>query len=92
MRVHFFAAYHNLTGVRTIDLDCQADDTVRAAVDSIMRQFPVLEPHWLDENGNLQAHLTIILNKVDANSLPDGLETRIKADDELDFLPPVGGG
>ena len=57
-----------------------------------MRQFPVLESHWLDDHGNLLAHLTVILNKVDVNSLPDGLETRIKAEDELDFLPPVGGG
>lgn len=92
MRVHFFAAYHNLTGFRTINLECRADDTIRTVVDSIMRQFPVLESHWLDDHGNLQAHLTVILNKVDVNSLPDGLETRIKEDDELDFLPPVGGG
>ena len=92
MRVHFFAAYHNLTGVRTFNLECRADDTIRTTIDLIMRQFPVLESHWLDDNGILQAHLTVILNKVDVNSLPDGLETRINADDELDFLPPVGGG
>ena len=51
MRVHFFAAYHNLTGVRTFNLECRADDTIRTTIDSIMRQFPVLESHWLDDNG-----------------------------------------
>ena len=61
-------------------------------MDTIIGNFRYLESHWLDDNGNLLAHLTVILNKVDVNSLPDGLETRIKADDELDFLPPVGGG
>jgi molybdopterin converting factor small subunit len=92
MRVHLFAAYHTLSGVRNFDLAVKADDTIRTAVYSIIQQFPVLEPHWLDKNGNLQAHLTIILNKVDAASLTDGLDTRLKCDDELDFLPPVGGG
>jgi molybdopterin converting factor small subunit len=92
MRVHLFAAYHTLSGVRTFDLDIKPDDTIRTAVKLILQQFPVLEPHWLDDTGNLQAHLTIILNKVDAASLKDGLDTRLNPDDELDFLPPVGGG
>ena len=92
MRVHLFAAYHTLSGVRNFDLTPKPDETILSAIHSIVQQFPVLRSHWLDENGNLQAHLTIILNKVDAGSLPDGLNTRLTYDDELDFLPPVGGG
>jgi molybdopterin converting factor small subunit len=37
-------------------------------------------------------HLFVILNKQDIASLPDGLNTILKEGDELDFVPPVGGG
>jgi MoaD family protein len=92
MHIHFFAAYHNLTGVRNWELKYQPGSTLKDAVDAIIKQFPVLEAHWLAPDGNLQAHLTVILNKVDASSGVLGLDTLLKEDDEIDFLPPVGGG
>ena len=92
MRVHFFAAYHNLTGVRTWELKYNPGSTLRDVVEAVIQQFPVLKTHWLAADGNLQAHLTVILNKTDANSSPLGLDTPLNIDDEIDFLPPVGGG
>ena len=92
MRVHFFAAYHNLTGVRTWEMKYIPGSTLREAIETIIQQYPILETHWRAGDGNLQAHLSVILNKIDANSMPLGLDTPLKSDDEIDFLPPVGGG
>lgn len=92
MRVNFFATYRNLTGVRGIDVNLQEGITVRQAVDQILYLFPVLQPHWINGNGELHAHLTVVLNHEDIASTPDGLQTKLKPNDELSFVPPVGGG
>jgi MoaD family protein len=94
MRVKFlfFATYRKIFGERHIDLDVSENCDVRTAIDLFLEQFPVLKPHWCNQAGELMPHLFIILNKQDVASLPEGLNTKLKPGDEVDFVPPVGGG
>ena len=92
MRVNFFATYRSLSGSRSTEIACPPGSTVMAVIQLVLVQYPLLKEHWLNRQGEIQAHLTVVLNKVDVNSLPQGLNTPVSAEDVLDFVPPVGGG
>jgi len=92
INLHFFATYHNLVGERSVELEVESQTTVRMAIDQFLESHPHMHRHWCDGEGNLMPHLFVILNKQDVNSLPDGEDTILQPGDELDFVPPVGGG
>jgi MoaD family protein len=92
IRLHFFATYRNLVGERSVELDVAPQTTVRMAIDQFLKTHPNRRQHWCDQEGNLMPHLFVILNKSDVSSLPDGEDTILQPGDELDFIPPVGGG
>lgn len=92
MKVNFYATFRNTTGVRSIDVPVENNDTVEKIIQKVFLLFPQLIPHWCDSEGKFHAHLTIILNKVDITSLENGLQSQVTFEDELDFVPPVGGG
>lgn len=92
VKLLFFATYRNLVGERLIELDLPAQTTVQAAINQFLETYPQMRAHWCDQDGQLMPHLFVILNKQDVSSLPDGLETTLQPGDELDFVPPVGGG
>ncbi|MBW6473731.1 MAG: MoaD family protein [Anaerolineaceae bacterium] len=90
--LHFFATYRNLVGERSITLEVEPQTTVRMAIGQFLETIPHMRRHWCDQEGNLMPHLFVILNKRDISSLPDGEDTILQPGDELDFVPPVGGG
>lgn len=90
--LHFFATYRNLVGERSVELEVIPQSTVRMAIDQFLETHPNMRKHWCDQEENLMPHLFVILNKQDVSSLPDGENTILQPGDELDFVPPVGGG
>jgi MoaD family protein len=92
IRLNFFATYYNLVGMRHLELDVAHGCDVRTAIDKLLMVFPILRQHWCNASGELMPHLFVVLNKQDVNSLRDGLGTILQPGDELDFVPPVGGG
>jgi MoaD family protein len=90
--IHLFATYRNLIGKGQFFLDLPKGGDIQTAIDLILSQHPTLKGHWCNPAGELMPHLFVILNKQDIASLPDGLNTILKEGDELDFVPPVGGG
>jgi len=90
--LHFFATYRSLVGERSVMLEVEPQTTVRMAIDQFLETHSPMRRHWCDAEGNLMPHLFVILNKQDVNSLPDGEDTILQPGDELDFVPPVGGG
>jgi MoaD family protein len=92
MKVHFYATYHVLSGVRSFDLDMPPGATLRQAVDAILQRYPVLKEHWIDESGDLHNYLLIFVNGHELSTLEDPLNTPLSPSDTLDFLPPVAGG
>ena len=90
--LHFFATYRSLVGERSLELEVEPHTTVRMAIDQFLETHSTMRRHWCDQEGNLMPHLFVILNTQDVNSLPDGEDTILQPGDELDFVPPVGGG
>jgi len=92
MQANLYATFRMLAGVKTVEIDLPAGATVRQAVEAIVTQLPVLRSHWLNEAGELHAHVHIFLNGEDVSTLPSGLDTALQRSDGLEFFPPVAGG
>jgi len=92
MQVNLYATFRLLAGIKTLSLDLPAGVSVHAAIEAAVQQVPLLRPHWLDENGELHAHVHVFLNGEDVATLPEGLHTPLRPEDVLDFFPPVAGG
>lgn len=65
-------------------------ETVGAAMDHLMEQYPDLKPH-LYEDGKLRAFVNVFLGDEDVRFL-DGVETEIDPDDSLRIIPSIAGG
>ncbi len=92
MQFNLYATFRLLAGIKTIQLDLPDGTTVLQAVHAVVKERPVLRPHWLDEAGEIHAHVHIFINGQDVQNLESGVETQLQSSDVLDFFPPVGGG
>jgi len=92
MRFQLYATFRLLAGQKAFTLDLPAGTTVRQAVWALVEHCPVLRPHWLDDAGEIHAHVHIFVNGQDINTLDLGEDLALQLDDVLDFFPPVAGG
>ncbi len=92
MQINLYATFRLIAGIRRFDLDLPQGTTMNQAVQAIVAAQPALRKHWLNDEGSLHAHVHAFVNGVDVGTLPEGLETRLKPEDVLDFFPPVAGG
>ena len=65
--------------------------TLTDAVAELERQFPGIRERLLDESGELRHFVNIYVNGEDVQFL-QGLETEVKAGDEVSIVPAVAGG
>lgn len=92
MIANLYATFRLLAGVKSVVLEPADEITVQQVVEEIVRQHPALRRHWLNEQGELHAHVHIFLNGNDVQNLPEKLSAAVRPDDTLDFFPPVAGG
>ena len=92
MHINLYATFRLAAGVKTIQLDLPAGATVQQAVEAAVEQYPALRVHWLNDAGEIHAHVHCLLNGEDVGSLAAGWQTPMPPDAVLDFFPPVAGG
>ncbi len=92
MQFNLYATFRLIAGTKTLQIELPEGTTVRQAVDAVVEQRPVLRTHWLDEAGEIHAHVHIFINGHDVQNMEKGVETPLQPEDVLDFFPPVGGG
>ena len=92
MKFNLYATFRLLAKTKTVSIDLPGGTTVRQAVNEMIEHLPVLRPHWMDEAGELYAHVHIFIDGQDAQNLEQGLDTPLQTNSVLDFFPPVGGG
>ena len=66
-------------------------DTLEACISELEQRFPGIRDRLLDDAGQMRYFVNVYLNGEDVRFLK-GLETPIKADDELSIVPAVAGG
>jgi sulfur-carrier protein len=64
--------------------------TVRALVDDLEAKYPGMKDRLLDEKG-VRRFVNLYLGEEDIRFL-DGLDTAVKADDQLTVVPAIAGG
>ena len=65
-------------------------ETVKAVLDAIEQKHPGLRDRLLDEKG-VRRFVNLYLGDEDIRFL-DGLETKVKAGDEISIVPAIAGG
>ena len=65
--------------------------TVRAAIEQLERDQPLLYRNLCDETGKVRRHLNVFVNTENVRDL-DGVDTTLAAGDVVTFLPAVSGG
>lgn len=92
MVVNLYATFRLLAKIKSFPLDAPAGTTALQAVRQIVDLHPVLRLHWLNEAGELHAHVHMFVNGHEVLTLPQGVDTPLQTSDTLDFFPPVAGG
>ena len=91
MRVRIFGALRQLVGPKEVEVEVEAGDTVRDVLRALMAQYPALSSRVLDDDGNLQSSINILVNGRSIRFL-EGVNTSLDEDDVLAIFPPVAGG
>lgn len=92
MKINLYATFRLLADTRSLDLDLPTGTTVCQVVAAVVDRLPVLRPHWLDPQGELHAHVHILVDGLDVSASPLGLDTPLQPGAVVDFFPPVAGG
>jgi molybdopterin synthase sulfur carrier subunit len=65
--------------------------TLLACIDTLEGQYPGLKDRLLDETGDLRRFVNVYINGEDVRFV-DGVNTALKAGDEVSIVPAVAGG
>jgi MoaD family protein len=65
--------------------------TVRAVLEQLERNEPLLYRNLCDETGKVRRHLNVFVNTENVRDL-DGVDSTLNAGDVVTFLPAVSGG
>ena len=65
--------------------------TVGTVIHAVADQYPGIQPHIFDDEGNLRAYVNIFLNEEDVRHL-EGHDTLVAKDDKLMIVPSIAGG
>jgi sulfur-carrier protein len=72
--------------------DVSADgENVSAVIEDLERQYPGFKDRLMDESGDLRRFINIYINGEDIR-YAQGIDTPLKAGDELSIIPAVSGG
>lgn len=92
IKVNLLADYRLITGAKEMVLEVPEGETIKGVIEKVVRLYPKLRQHWMDDHGELYVHVQLYINKDDVNILPLKLDTLVNENDEIDFIPPVIGG
>jgi adenylyltransferase/sulfurtransferase len=65
--------------------------TVASALDSLVQQYPAIQPHLFNEGGTLRPFVNLFVGQSNIKDL-QGLETTLSENDRLMLIPSIAGG
>jgi len=90
--VKFVGALRHVSGAGELALDCKGDISIRALVNEITKEMPVLKRSLIDQQLEDPRPNALILVNGREISVLNGLETNLKDGDEIVLVPVVHGG
>jgi sulfur-carrier protein len=92
MKISLLANYRLIAQKTGFDIDLPDGSTIRDVITHIVEQIPQLRTSWYAPDGELYDHLNVFVNGIDAQTFPKYLDTPVRNQDSLEFLPPIAGG
>lgn len=89
--IKLFATLRDIAGVKEIQVPFRDGETVRELLADVTKVHPTLGAAIIAPNGELTGLAHILVHGRHIQWL-QGLDTVIRADDQLVFLPPSAGG
>ena len=87
--IHVFGQLREyVRGVKELSVSA---GNVRALLEQLERNEPLLYRNICDETGKVRRHLNVFVNSENARDL-DGVDSTLAAGDVVTFLPAVSGG
>ena len=65
--------------------------TVSEAMDDLVTQYPSLQPHLYNEDGQLRPFVNLFLGEENVKDM-EGIHTELNEDDNLLLIPSIAGG
>ncbi len=91
MEIKVYATLRPIVGGPSVKLNGVEEITVDEMLNALYAQFPDLRPELYKGREELHPAIHILVNGRDMRYI-NGVETVLKASDEVRIFPPVGGG
>lgn len=91
MEIKVYATLRPIVGGPSVKLNGVSEMTVDEMLNTLYSQYPDLKPELYKGRDDLHPAIHILVNGRDMRYI-DGVDTVIKASDEVRIFPPVGGG
>jgi molybdopterin converting factor small subunit len=65
--------------------------TVNELVNQIIQQYPTIQSHLVDSNGNLRRHFNVFVNGTHIRAL-QGMDTQLSEEDKVILMASAAGG
>ncbi|HSG25302.1 MAG TPA: hypothetical protein VLA32_04230 [Anaerolineales bacterium] len=93
MRILFYANMRTLVGQSALEIE-QLDEgnTLGNLIMDLIRRFPQIRPHLLDEAGELRPDVPVFIDGRNPRLRNMGMDARIPLDAEICFFSPISSG
>jgi MoaD family protein len=88
----FYATIRAIVGAKTLEIDLADGSSIQDLLDRVIERCPPLAEKLLEADGKLSRSVQVFVDGRSASHLPDGLETKLGADEAVDIFPAVAGG
>lgn len=89
--IKLFATLRDITGKKTLTVSFEEGQTVRKLISDLSTLEPALHNKIVDENGEMTGLVHVLVHGRNIDWL-NGLDTTIRAEDQIVFMPPSAGG
>ena len=92
IKIMFLSLLTDITEVEELDLSIDDDSNIRNILDQLSTKFgPKFEEMIYKSSRDLSKYVLITINGKDIRLLDD-LDTKVKLNDEITFIPAIAGG
>jgi len=92
VQVGLYATLRPVVGSPRVEVSLPQGATVADLLDELLRRWPALREHLLDERGALSRHVNLLVDGRGTRWLPEGTKTSLDGVERVDVFPAVAGG
>ena len=92
IQVSFFGSLRNIAGHDPVEFELPAPVSVRDLIREILVELPGLDPELVNDQGELAAHINLLVNGRNVRFLDMDFDSLVAGGDQVSIFPALGGG